>query len=706
VISQETCRKHCATWDDGVIVLQPFAIVDFASNIIKEGAITFFTLALLLCSGRLWAQSKDSTKTVRTEEIRVEDTRLITPSTSPYTYETLSKAELEKLNALTVADAVRQLPSVMLKDYGGIGGLKTISVRSLGAEHTTVQLDGIKLSDAQTGQVDLGRFSVQNLEQIELTSGNVPNPLAPARAYTSASVLNLVSKIESFHTAAQRYDWRAGSQIGSFGQFNQSASVFSKISERASIGVDVERISANGEYDYRLQNGRETLNLRRRNTDITSLRLETDLALNVASRSTVWIKAYLYDSERGLPNAVAIRLNPDLIEVSRQRLYLQDAFAQTRVLTSLSDKLKLNIGGKFAYNFLRFTDPSLDDRNPSLDDRYVQREFYVTTSFAYSLSENTTVSLASDLALNTLNASLYNAAQPKRWTSISVLAFTYRTEHISFESNLAATHASEITAFGTPAPNRSAITPTIAIGYKPLSDEGLRLRASFRNTFRLPTFNDLYYTRVGNTSLRPEYARQWNVGIGYEKFSSSRWRYVALRLDGFRFDVTDKILAVPRDAFNWSMRNLGAVETLGIDAHFESQVQLAKATLALTANYTRQNVLDVSPTSLTPRQQIPYTPKELGSAIVSLEQGVWAIGYALTYTGFRFALPENTASNVLPAFWLNDISVSVGIPLGDFSVKVKAEVSNLFDARYEVIQFFPMPARNYRLSVNLTQVAR
>ncbi len=706
MISQETCRKHCATQDDGVIVLQPFRLVDFASNIIKEGALILFSLTLLFFSVRLCAQSKDSTKTVRAEEIRVEDTRLTTPSTAPYTYETLSKAELERLNALTVADAVRQLPSVMLKDYGGIGGLKTISVRSLGAEHTSVQLDGIKISDAQTGQVDLGRFSVQNLQQVELTSGNVPNPLAPARAYASASVLNLVSKIESFHQSMRRYDWRMGSQLGSFGQFNQSASLFSKFSERASIGVDVERIAAQGEYDYRLQNGRETLNLRRRNTDITSLRLETDLALNLTSTSTLWVKTYLYDSERGLPNAVAIRPNPDLIEVSRQRLYLKDAFAQTRVLTSLSDKLKLNIAGKFAYNFLRFTDPSLDERNPSIDDRYVQREFYATTSLAYSLSENATVSLASDLALNTLNASLYNAAQPKRWTSISVFALTYRTEHISLESNLAATHASETTAFGTPAPNRNALTPTIAIGYKPLSDEGFRLRAAFRNTFRLPTFNDLYYTRVGNTSLRPEYARQWNVGIGYEKFSSSWWRYVALRLDGFRLDVSDKILAVPRDAFNWSMRNLGAVETLGIDLHAESQVQLATATLALTANYTRQEVLDVSPTSLTSRQQIPYTPKELGSALVSLEQGIWAIGYALTYTGFRFALPENTANNVLPAFWLSDVSFSVGVPLGDFSVKVKAEVSNLFDAHYEVIQFFPMPARNYRLSVNLMQRTR
>jgi vitamin B12 transporter len=684
-------------------------IVDFASNIIslrKEGATMLFAFALLFISARLCAQSKDSTKTVRAKEIRVEETRLTTPSTAPYTYETLSRNEIEKLNALTVADAVRQLPSVMLKDYGGIGGLKTISVRSLGAEHTSVQLDGIKLSDAQTGQVDLGRFSVQNLEQIELTSGNVPNSLAPARAYASASVLNLVSRIESFHQAMRRYDWRVGLQVGSFGQFNQSASLFSKLSERASIGVDVERISANGEYDYRLQNGRETLSLRRRNTDITSLRAETDLALNVASHSTLSIKAYLYDSERGLPNAVAIRPNPDLIEVSRQRLYVQDVFTQTRFLTSINEKLKLNIGGKFAYNFLRFTDPALDDRNPSIDDRYVQRELYATTSLAYSLAENIAVSLASDLALNTLNASLYNATQPKRWTSISVFALTYRTERISLESNLAATHVSETTELGTPAPNRSAVTPTIAIGYKPLSDEGLRLRASFRNTFRLPTFNDLYYTRVGNTNLRPEYARQWNVGIGYEKVSSSWWRYVALRLDGFRLDVTDKILAVPRDAFNWSMQNIGAVETLGMDLHFESQVQLATATLAIVANYTRQNVLDISPMSLTMRQQIPYTPKELGSAIINLEKGIWAIGYALTYTGFRFALPENTASNVLPAFWLNDISVSVGIPLGDFSVKVKAEISNLFDARYEVIQFFPMPARNYRLSVNLTQVAR
>lgn len=654
------------------------------------------------------AQSADTTrpKEARAEEIRVEDSRLITPSTALTAFETLSKAELEKLNALTIADAVKQLPSVMLKDYGGIGGLKTISVRSLGAEHTSVQLDGIKISDAQTGQVDLGRFSIQNLEQLELIQGTLPDALSPARAYASASVLNLVSKIESFHRSNAQGEWRLGSQVGSFGQFNQSGSLFTKFSSQATLGVDVERITANGEYTYALQNGRETLTLRRRNTDFHALRAETDLALNVSNQTSLWLKAYLYDSERGLPNAVAIRPNPDFIEVSRQRLYLQDAFAQTRVVTSISDKLKVAFGGKLAYNFLRFTEPATDIRNPDTDDRYIQREFYATASAAYRLTEHTSLSLASDLAFNTLNASLFNAAQPTRWTSVTALALTHQAGAVLLEGNLATTLARESTTFGAAVPNRQAATPTIAIGYKPFADEGLRLRASYRNTFRLPTFNDLYYTRVGNSNLRPEYARQWNFGVGYEKTSSSFWQVFALRFDGFRNEVTDKILAVPRDAFNWSMQNIGAVETLGVDAHAESIFRILNATVSLMANYTRQEVIDVSPASLTPNQQIPYTPKELGSAMATLERGQWSLGYALTYTGFRFTLPENTAQNVLPAFWLSDVSISVGIPLGNFSMKVKAEVSNLFDARYEVIQFFPMPGRNYRLSLNLTQESK
>ena len=50
----------------------------------------------------------------------------------------LSGKELQRLNALSVADAVRYFSGVQIKDYGGIGGLKTINIRSMGTQHVGV----------------------------------------------------------------------------------------------------------------------------------------------------------------------------------------------------------------------------------------------------------------------------------------------------------------------------------------------------------------------------------------------------------------------------------------------------------------------------------------------------------------------------------------------------------------------------------------
>ncbi|MEG2282383.1 MAG: TonB-dependent receptor plug domain-containing protein, partial [Rikenellaceae bacterium] len=46
--------------------------------------------------------------------------------------QTLSGVELEKLSVHSVADAVRYFSGVQIKDYGGIGGLKTVNIRSMG----------------------------------------------------------------------------------------------------------------------------------------------------------------------------------------------------------------------------------------------------------------------------------------------------------------------------------------------------------------------------------------------------------------------------------------------------------------------------------------------------------------------------------------------------------------------------------------------
>ena len=74
--------------------------------------------------------------------------------------------EDEKLqSAYQLSEAIKFFSGVNLKDYGGIGGLKTITVRGLGANHTAVSFDGVALSDCQTGQIDVGKLSLENMKQ-------------------------------------------------------------------------------------------------------------------------------------------------------------------------------------------------------------------------------------------------------------------------------------------------------------------------------------------------------------------------------------------------------------------------------------------------------------------------------------------------------------------------------------------------------------
>ena len=93
----------------------------------------------------------------------------------------LTGKELENLNSLSVADALRYFSGVQLKDYGGVGGIKTVNIRSMGTNHMGVYYNGIQLGNAQNGQVDLGKYSLENIEEISLYNGQKSEIFQSAR---------------------------------------------------------------------------------------------------------------------------------------------------------------------------------------------------------------------------------------------------------------------------------------------------------------------------------------------------------------------------------------------------------------------------------------------------------------------------------------------------------------------------------------------
>ena len=222
----------------------------------KAPAIIFL-LCLVILTETIHAQKPDSTKIYSIPEITVTEHYSNNEVRSTAPLQILSSKGIEQLNVMQISDAVKFFSGVTVKDYGGIGGLKTVSVRSLGANHTAVSYDGITLTDAQTGQIDLGRFSLENVDMISLNNGQSDNIFQPARLFASSSVLN-IQTLPPLFINNKNLNGKVSMKFGSFGLLNPSMWLEGKISTKISATFSGEWLSANGKYPYILHYGTRT----------------------------------------------------------------------------------------------------------------------------------------------------------------------------------------------------------------------------------------------------------------------------------------------------------------------------------------------------------------------------------------------------------------------------------------------------------------
>ena len=129
----------------------------------------------------------------------------------------LSVDDFARIGATTVGDALKHMSGVTVKDYGGVGGLKTVGIRGLGAQHTAVFYDGVAVGDCQSGQVDLGRYSTENLAGVELLIGQGDDIYKSARVLAAAGVVSLES--QGAITGSSLGDWQVSARAASFTNF-------------------------------------------------------------------------------------------------------------------------------------------------------------------------------------------------------------------------------------------------------------------------------------------------------------------------------------------------------------------------------------------------------------------------------------------------------------------------------------------------------
>lgn len=617
----------------------------------------------------------------------------------------LKGKELERLSVHSVADAMRYFAGVQIKDYGGIGGLKTVNVRSLGTNHTGVFYDGIQLGNAQNGQIDLGRFSLDNMEALQLYNGEKSDLLQTAKDYASASTVYLQTRKPLFATH-KRYNLNVAMKAGSFDTYNPSLLWEQKLTEKLSAQFSGEYMSTSGRYKfcYAKKNGYDTTEVRR-NGDVSALR--TEAALFGKSKDGEWrAKVYFYNSERGFPGA-SVREEPGKYR-HQDRQWDTSVFGQGTFRRNFTNRYSLLLNTKMAYDYLHYlSDPRLDVTTMYTDNHYRQSEAYLSAAHLYQIRTWWQVSLSNDVQYNYLDADLVNFVYPTRWTLLSALSTSLHWDKLSFRVSGLQTYVNDKTRMvGGSAGSKNRFTPALILGYQPL-DKGnhdLSLRAFYKRIFRMPTFNDLYYTFIGNKDLKPEYTTQYNVGGTYKRvWEKGLLRSAELRADGYYNEVEDKIVAMPTsNQFRWTMMNFGLCHIWGLDASLRTDWRLGNLDVNTNCSYTFNRAMDhTEKGSPFYGGQLPYIPWHAFSAIVGLSWRDWAFNYSFIYTGERYEASANIPENYSKPWYTSDLSLTKLVRTKKCTLRITGEVNNVFNQQYEVVQCYPMPGTNFKVKINV-----
>ena len=624
----------------------------------------------------------------------VVTSRLISRETIPS--QTLGGEELKKLNSLSVADALRYFSGLQLKDYGGVGGIKTVNIRSMGTNHLGIFYDGIELGNAQNGQIDLGQFSLDNVEEISLYNGQRSAIFQPASDFGNAGSVYIRTKAPRF-MMGRRYNLLVRAKYGSSDTFRFSSLWEQKLSNHISSSLSTSVLTSSGRYKFRYRRVTEDNTVAydttavRHNGDIWAFRIEENVRGGIADG--YWnVKAYTYHSERGIPGAIV-----NNVWRRGERQWDHNTFGQAVFQKSFGDKFSTKALAKYAYYVTRYVNN--DETQIHVDNTYRQQEMYFSTSNVYEILSKWSVSMSYDFKWNKLNANMVDFAFPHRYSNFVSLATALTLSRIQAQASVVEQVVKDHVKYGASSPSRSTLTPAFFMNVYPFNSKLLAVRAFAKKSFRMPTFNDLYYADMGNSKLNPESALQYDLGFVLNKdWKQGVVDHFRLQVDGYYNTVHDKIVAYPKgQQFRWTMLNLGKVHIKGVDAMAEVGLEPAKD-LKVTARlqYTYQDARDVTnPNTSYYKDQIPYIPWNSGSAILALSWREWDLSYSFIYSGERYSQQENILYNHLQPWYTHDMSVVYHAR----KWSARLDVNNIFSQDYDVILNYPMPKRNYMLTL-------
>ena len=621
-------------------------------------------------------------------EISVSDSLRKSVNRTP----SLKRVTILELNVEDVGQLLQKFAGINMKSYGGLGGLKTISVRGLGSQHTGIVLDGFTISNTQTGQINLGQIQSDNIESISLVTGGQKSVLVP----TSVQVAGSVVYIETFENtfSVEKHKVRFSSKLGSFGQFDNYLSYKFSL-KKIFVSAFGKYRFANGVYPYSFQNGQTTYSGTRNNNYYQDAYGGLSFGFRPSENGILSISFRSDKSDQELPGAVILYSDNSFQTLQTTNNRLQIGYSH------FHDKWSFRIFSNASIGKLYYTDSTFLNTAGGLFSNYQNDQIQFGINTQHKLSERLNLFFGTEEQLSKMRSNNSVFGMPIRWHNFSLLGTKMSLKSLSIIGHLSSQFVQDMNDTLS-IPSMFKVNPFVQIESKEFFGKlNLSTFAFYRNSFRMPSFNELYYNSIGNSKLKPEEANQVTLGI---VLSPERGNLSIVNRTNFYFNqVKNKIVAIPtKNLFVWSMQNVGRVNIFGAESSFELNYKFTdKWNINSLFNYTLQLATDITDRSNpTFGHQIAYIPKHTFNADISLKRKNTGFRWSTFGNSLRYSLNENNSANEVAGFVISDVSVFTSFKLKKHDVRIQFSCKNIFNSSYAIVRYYVMPGRNYLISFN------
>ncbi len=589
----------------------------------------------------------------------------------------------------SVADVIARNSSIFVRQYGP-AGLATLSARGTSASQSLVLVDGLPLTNPQLGQIDLGLLPRSLFQSADILSG------AGSAKYGNAAVGSVVS-LSSRSTGSQS-SAKAEFQIGSFGERGIATSGQYAAGElSASIAGSI--LSSSGDFKYRNTAAFPVRWDRRQNADVDRKALLTNVSRR-GMQSESSVSFLVTGSDRGLPTIATI---PSRDERQTDRLYRLSAQHRIRIGRSST-----TVRGVLDQATLVYENPSLGvndtglSRTALIEAEYerVSRRVLSTTGFsiAYQTSKHPSI------------RSRHQSVNAAAFTSVSIpvgrllLYPSFRADVYGRPDGYQGAVAYE----GAAAQYLFVPSPQFGVNVRINNTGSLRAKASAGRSFRMPTFNDLYWSSAGaqgNSSLKPEDG--WSADFGFHflrstsansasnnRGSRQESRFEA-ELTAFGSAVRDQIVWVSGTDATWQPKNLGTVRSRGIEFATNTAVAFNGLLLSGRLHYSFTDARELGSDGLV--RGVRYVPRNLLGAGATVEVRQTSFGASITAASERLVTTDGVQG--VPGFQSVDLTAGRHALLGSYSLVTQISVLNVLNESYAVVKGYPMPQRSFRLTI-------